>query len=246
MDMSDLHDVMTRKLKEHSVLSREDNALLRTLPANTRTIAAGEDLVRQGDSPSVSIVVLKGMVGRYHTLRSGGRQYISFHITGDWPDAQTLFLNKMDHSVCAIDEAHIAAIPHRSLIDVMERQPSLAFAIWRETLIDAAIFREAITNNGKREITVRLAHFLCEQFYRAKAANLVEDDVYDFPLSQTQIGDALGSSLTTINRAMQTLRKTRAFELRAGRLHIRNWRKLAERGDFNPAYLHLRRPPRVD
>lgn len=243
--MSSIHDVMIRKLKEHTALSREDVAMLESLPAKTRMAETNDDLVLQGDNPNVSIVVLSGMLARYHTLRSGGRQYLSFHIAGDWPDAQALFIEKMDHSVCAINGAYVATITHRALKDMMERAPSLAFAIWRETLIDAAIFREAITNNGKREIAVRVAHFLCEQFYRARAAGLVEGDVCDLPLSQTQIADALGSSLTTINRAMQSLRRTRAFELRAGRLQVRNWRKLADYGDFNPSYLHLRRPLRM-
>lgn len=112
-------------------------------------------------------------------------------------------------------------------------------------MIDAAIFRQAITNNGKREITVRLAHFLCEQYYRAKAAGLVDDATCELPLSQSQIADALGSSLTTINRAMQSLRKTRSFELKAGSLRMNDWRRLCEYGGFDPLYLHLRRPPRT-
>lgn len=244
--MSTVHDVMIRKLKAHSALSRDDIAVLQSQPATTRNVAANEDLVRQGENPKVSIIVLSGMLGRYHTLRSGGRQYLSFHIAGDWPDAQALFVERMDHSVCAMNEASIATISHRRLIGLIERVPSIAFAIWRETLIDAAIFRQAITNNGKREITVRLAHFLCEQFYRAKAADLVTGGACDLPLSQTQIADALGSSLTTINRAMQSLRKTRALDLTAGRLQIRNWPKLADYGDFDPAYLHLRRAPHID
>ena len=73
----------------------------------------------------------------------------------------------------------------------------------------------------------------------------MKENACDLPLSQTQIADALASSLTGINRAMQALRKTQSFELRGGRLHMRNWRRLADYGDFNPSYLHLRRPPRM-
>ena len=242
--MPDIYDIMIRKLKEHTALSREDAILLRSLPIATRELRAEEDLVRQGDQADTSIVVLRGMVARYHTLGSGSRQYISFHIAGDWPDAQTLFIEKLDHSVCTISDAAVALIKHRHLIDLIERAPSIGFAIWRETLIDAAIFREAITNNSKREITARLAHFLCEQYYRANAAGLTKTDACFLPLSQSQIADALASSLTSINRAMQALRKHRWFEFKGGQLRIKNWRRLAEYGEFDPTYLHLRRPPR--
>jgi CRP-like cAMP-binding protein len=243
--MEGIHDVMIRKLEEHTPLKREEILVIRSLPASTRAAAPGEDLIRQGEKPDASIVVLSGMLARYHTLKGGGRQYLSFHISGDWPEAQSLYLERMDHSVGAISAVSVALIPHRRIIALFEHMPTIGSAIWRETLIDAAIFRETITNNGKRETTARLAHFLCEQFYRAKAAGLVKDGACDLPLSQTQIADALASSLTGINRAMQALRKTQSFELRAGRLHIRNWRRLAEYGDFNPSYLHLRRPLRM-
>jgi CRP-like cAMP-binding protein len=185
--MNAVHDVLIRKLKEHTALSSSEIAALRSLPARIRTMAESEDIVRQGDKPDAAILVLEGMVGRYHSLGSGRRQYLAFHITGDMPDLQALFIDRMDHAVCAMDEATIALIPHAKLLALFERMPSIGFAIWRETLIDAAIFREVITNNGSREIAVRLAHFLCEQFYRARAAGTAESNVCALPLNQTQI-----------------------------------------------------------
>lgn len=127
------------------------------------------------------------MLGRYHALSSGRRQYLSFHITGDMPDVQALFVDRMDHAVCAMGEATIALIPHRKLLDLFEAMPSIGFAIWRETLIDAAIFREVITNNGGRQTKVRLAHFLCEQFYRARAAGAAESNSCALPLNKLKL-----------------------------------------------------------
>jgi CRP-like cAMP-binding protein len=88
---------------------------------------------------------MSGTVGRYHLLSNGRRQYLSFHIIGDMPNAQGLFIDQMDHAVCAMGRAEIAFIPHGEMVRAFKSRPSLAFAVWRETLIDAAIFREAIT-----------------------------------------------------------------------------------------------------
>ena len=49
-----------------------------------------------------------------------------------------------------IGPALIASIPHKDLIAGFNRRPPVGVAIWRETLIDAAIFREAITNNSAK------------------------------------------------------------------------------------------------
>lgn len=240
--MEAVHDVMIRKLGEHTALSAGEIAGLRSLPTDTRSIRPEEDIVRQGDKPKVSVVVISGMLGRYHTLGGGTRQYLSFHIAGDLPDAQALFVERMDHSVCSMNESIIALIAHEKLIALFDKIPTVGFAIWRETLIDAAIFREAITNNSSREVPVRLAHFLCEQYYRARTVGLVQDGCCDLPLSQTQLAEALGSSLTTINRAMQMLRAKGAVDVRAGRLQVKNWTRLSSYCSFDPLYLHLRKP----
>jgi CRP-like cAMP-binding protein len=239
------HDVVIRKLRAHSNLDEADLAAIRRLPYTERQLSREEDIVRQGDKPKASAVVMQGMVARYHTLQTGKRQFLSLHIAGDMPDAQTLFIDSMDHAVCAIEDSVVSLVPHAALLTLFEQRPSIGFAIWRETLIDAAIFREAITNNSGRPLGTRLAHFLCEQYYRARAAGQAKTGSCKLPLTQTQIGEALGASLPSISRALQTVRRTRSMDLRGGTLYIHNWTRMVELGDFNPSYLHLRKPSRL-
>ena len=146
--MSKSLEVLALKLKEHSRLTAADLSVLYSLSHIVRELRADEDLIRQGDQPKVSAVVLSGMVARYHLLANGARQYLSFHMAGDMPDSQAVFIEKMDHAVCAVGDAMVALVPHKDLIAAFDRQPTLGFAIWRETLIYAAIFRDAITNNS--------------------------------------------------------------------------------------------------
>jgi CRP-like cAMP-binding protein len=240
--MRSWHDVLIRKLKEHSILQGADVAAIRRILATERALGSREDLVRQGDRPKASVVVLKGMVARYHSLSGGGRQYLSLHIAGDMPDAQSLFLDRMDHAVCAMDDVVVALLPHKALLKIFDERPAVGFAFWRETLIDAAIFREAITNNSARPLQARLAHFFCEQFYRARAAGLTKSNMCRLPFTQTEIGETVGTSLASITRGLLALRASRAMELRSGELHVLNWERLVELGEFNPSYLHLKKP----
>ena len=243
--MADLHEMMLRKLTEHSFLSQEDIAGIGSLNAHTRTLRPDDDIVRQGDRPQLSVVILDGMLARYHTLAGGKRQYLAFHIAGDMPDAQALFLETMDHAVCAIDKAVVALVPHKDLLSLFIMRPTIGFAIWRETLIDAAIFREWITNNGSRAPRARMAHLFCEQYYRAQAGGAAKPGTCSLPLSQAQLGQALGMSLVTVNRTLQALRATRCVELRDGILQVRDWKRLAQIGQFDPAYLHAKRQPEL-
>lgn len=243
--MASPSEVLSRKLKEHSRLGAEDVAELSRFSHRARQLAANEDFIRQGDRPDVTALVVSGMVARYHLLKDGRRQYLSFHIPGDLPDAQSLFLDRMDHAVCAIGEAELVLIPHAQIRRAFERRPMVGFAIWRETLIDAAIFREAITNNSGRSMPVRMAHLFCEIFYRARTSGLVDGNTCDLPLSQTQIGETLGMAIATVSRTLQALRRARLIEFKGGRLTVKDWRRLVVAGDFNPEYLHLKRAVRI-
>lgn len=243
--MDSATDILIRKLKEHTRLSSEDVAALQTLTHTNRELAPGEDVVLQGDKPKIAVLVVKGMVGRYHARPAGNRQYLSFHISGDMPDSQSLFLDQMDHSVCALGAgAVVSLVPHHEILRMFETHPPAGYAFWRATLIDAAIFREAITNNSSRPVRARIAHFMCEQFYRARAAGLGTEDSCRLPISQMQLGETLGISVVTANRALQALRRTGAMEFRDGTLMVKSWEKLTALGEFDPRYLHLTRQNR--
>jgi CRP-like cAMP-binding protein len=241
--MSDTLSILVRKLEEHSRLTADDRKAILSLSHAVRGLESNQDLIRQGDNPSVSALVTSGIVARYHLLRNGKRQYLSFHLTGDMPDSQALFIDEMDHAVCAIGPASVALIEHTDLLATFKRRPSVGFAIWRETLIDAAIFREAITNNGARARTARMAHLFCELYYRAKASGLTEDGTLIAPISLVQLGETLAMSIATVNRTLNELRKSRTVDFHRGILHIKHWDRLARTGQFNPIYLHLKKAP---
>jgi CRP-like cAMP-binding protein len=236
------HQTLIAKLKEHSRLGSADIATIRSLSCEVRQLAADEDMIRQGDDPKVSALVLHGIVARYHLLRDGRRQYLSFHLTGDLPDAQALFINRMDHAVCAMGPASVALIPHKDIIRAFSTRPEVGFAIWRETLIDAAIFREAITNNSARTTLARMAHLFCELFYRAKASGLTRGDKFSLPISLAQLGETLSMSIATVNRTLAQLRARRVMDFRTGSLQVGNWEDLVQIAQFDPAYLHLKKP----
>jgi CRP-like cAMP-binding protein len=244
--MAIAHDplaILSRKLQEHSGLDQNDLAEIRRLTPTVRVLSGDEDIMRQGDRPTVCVLVVDGMVARYHILSNGRRQYLSFHLAGDMPDSQGLFIDHMDHAVCAIGQATIATITHADLLAAFNRRPSFGYAIWRETLVDAAIFREAITNNSARPTTARMAHLFCEIFYRSSASGLVTNKSCPAPIGLAQLGEALGMSLATVNRTLATLRQTEAADLKNGQLTVSDWALLVELGDFDPRYLHLRNAP---
>jgi CRP-like cAMP-binding protein len=221
-------------------LSEDDKHALVDLPMQVLDLKADQDVVREGDRPTRCCLILEGFACTFKLTGTGKRQIMSFHIPGDIPDLQSLHLTFLDSSLGTITPCKAGFIQHEHLLDICERHPRIATAFWRATLIDAAIFREWVANIGRREAYARLAHLLCETMTRMKAVGLAEDDSCELPMTQTELGDAMGVSTVHVNRTLQDLRGDNLITLKAGKLRVLDWDALAKAGDFDPNYLHLR------
>ena len=126
---------------------------------------------------------------------------------------------------------HAAFLPHDTVRDLIRRCPPIGDAFWRETLIDAAVFREWMLGLGRREAYGRMAHLLCELYVRLKAVGLTNGDGYAFPLTQAELGDALGLSTVHVNRTLQDLRGEGLITLQGGLLRCSTGRA-SERPEF--------------
>ena len=75
---------------------------------------------------------------------------LSIHVPGEIPDLQSLHLQVLDHDLMTLTECTLGFISHVSLREITRRRPNVAEVFWRDTLIDAAMFREWIVNVGQR------------------------------------------------------------------------------------------------
>lgn len=230
----------TQKLESVADLDPEERAAIERLPATIRTLEPGQDIVRQGDRPTQCCLIVEGFAFRYKMLRGGKRQILSFHIPGDIPDLQNLYLDVMDHSLGALVPTQAAFIPHGAIRDLAGRFPRVFGALWRETLVDAATYREWIVGLGRRSAYARTAHLLCELLVRVKAVGLTSDYSFALPLTQAELADALGLSIVHVNRIIQLLRSRNLVTMRGGKVTVGDWEGLRTAAEFDPAYLHFK------
>jgi DNA-binding transcriptional regulator LsrR (DeoR family) len=71
-----------------------------------------------------------------------------------------------------------------------------------------------------------------------------DNGTFDFPLTQTELGDALGLSTVHVNRTVKKLRQNRLISWHSHSLTILDFERLKEVADFDDAYLELRGRPR--
>jgi CRP-like cAMP-binding protein len=237
---SDFHDnPLIRKMESVFTLADDERQALEALPMQVMVIKDNQDIVRIGDRPSRSCLILSGFACTYKVTVGGKRQIVSFAIAGDVPDLQSLHLKVLDNSISTISTCRVGFITHQDLREICDRYPRIAAAFWRETLIDASIFREWVMNVGQREAYQRMAHVLCELLVRLRAVGLVEDHVCDLPITQGEFADALGVTNVHVNRVLQQMRADGLIETKGTQVRIPDWDRLKQVGEFDPTYLHL-------
>jgi CRP-like cAMP-binding protein len=233
------HAILIRKLQSISPLSENETHCLLTLPLSIKSVGADTDVVPEGDRPKDCCLVIEGFTCRYKCTADGKRQIFSFHLPGDIPDLQSLHLKVMDHSLATLTPSKLAFIPHEGLAELIRRCPRVGDVFWRDTLIDAAVFREWMIGIGRRTAYGRIAHLLCEVFVRMKAVGLADEQKCQLPVTQAELGDALGLSTVHVNRSLQDLRGKGLIGLRGGSLSVLNWEGLKHAGEFDVTYVHL-------
>jgi CRP-like cAMP-binding protein len=227
------HGRLVTKLESISRLDASERAAIAALPLRTRTVEAGTDIIAQGSSPHECCFAIEGLLCRYGLTGGGGRQIVSFHVSGDMLDRDALHMSNLDHSVSSLSAARVAYVPHPDIVRLAEAMPNIGLAFWRDAVVDSGIYRQWLISIGRRNAKQRLAHLICETFTRMEAVGLAEADHFHFPVTQVQLGDALGLSAIHVNRSLQELRQDALVAWKGRVVTILNAAELREAADFD-------------
>jgi CRP-like cAMP-binding protein len=236
---NNLLDGVVRKLAGHTPLDADDCDAIRALPYTLRTLDPGSYLVREGDLPQYCCVLVSGFAYRHKVTGDGQRQILAIHMAGEFVDLHNIYLDVSDHNVQALTRSQVAFVPRPAVGELSQVRPNVARAMWTDTLIDASIFREWVVNVGRRTSIARIAHLLCEFALRMEESGLSKDGVYQLPMTQEQLADAVGLTAVHVNRVLKELGRLGLIVRDKRSVSIPDWEKLRHIGDFNSRYLHL-------
>lgn len=234
---------LVRKLETRDRLTAEERGALKGLMEPVKVVHAGQMLVRPGDRPTSSTLLIGGFCARFNLLNDGSRSFTQISVAGDFIDLHSLLMAQMDHGIVAVTGCSISKSPHDRLRAITNQHPHLARMLWLDTAIDAAIHRQWLHRMGTQDAVGRLAHLICETEARLAAVGLAGPDGFDFPLTQIDLADCLGMSAVHVNRTLMTLRRARLVEWHGGRVRIVDHRQLFALAEFDPVYLRLERSP---
>lgn len=240
-DIEGEHSIV-RRFRNFAALSEMEEAQLRSLASEQpQTVAAGRDLIREGERPRGVYLILTGWACAYKMLEDGRRQTLAFLLPGDLTDIHNVAPAEMDHSIRALTDVRYVELPYDRLQEVGREHPRLLQALWWQSTTVISVQREWTVSIGQRSAFERLSHLFCEIFLRLKAVGLTDDLSCDMPATQTDLGEATGLTSVHVNRTLQSMREAGLVMLKNRTLTIPDFATLQTRALFSPNYLCLRR-----
>ncbi|MGE5562549.1 MAG: Crp/Fnr family transcriptional regulator [Bacillota bacterium] len=230
-----------KKLRARDDLSNAEEEAVRSLVSEVVEVQQDRTVIRHDQDLHNSTMLLSGWLARAKDLPNGQRQLAELHVAGDFADLHSFTLKYLDHDVISLTPCRLALVPHERLREVMERFPHLARLYWLMTNIDAAIQREWTLSVGSRTAISRMAHLFCEMNVRLGIVDLAVGNSYDFPLTQTELGECLGLTSVHVNRTLQELRRRGLIDLEGRRLWIHDLEALKEVASFDERYLYVQK-----
>lgn len=236
-------ELFLNRLTSHSPLNEEERAKILALPTSPFELAQHADIARTGEMLDCVCLVAEGLIGRFGQREDGGRQFVSVHVPGEMVNLSSLMLPPSAIVLHALTGSSILRVPHDSLRDLSFRYPAIAAAFWRDCVLDTGILAQWVINLGSRQARSRLAHLFCEFSVRYRLMDQSDGRTFRLPMTQEQLGDALGLTPVHINRTLQGLRGDGMVSFERGRVEVLDPQLLEATAEFDPGYLM---PPEIE
>jgi CRP-like cAMP-binding protein len=205
-------------------LTDEEEQFIGTLQSDLQSFATGTQVHREGDATVRPWVVASGWACRLRTMPDGRRQIISFFLPGDAIGVMDIPHPAAQCTIVAITDLDLLGAT--KLVELLRNgdaaMPNIVEAFGKEPIRRRAQQLDHILRLGRMTALERTAHLLLELNDRMAVAGLARGDRFPLPLTQSQLGEALGLSLVHVNRTMQQLRRDGLIELKSGWTSILN------------------------
>lgn len=237
MKAESAHGALGRKLGAFLSLSNAEVDCIEVMQKKVKSVAAGCDLVRDGDPYERTYIVADGWAMRFKTLSDGRRQILNFVLPGDFVGLFSPLFETADHNVSALTDMTVHPVEPTYMVELFANCPRLGAAIAWSAGRDEALLSEQVVRVGRRSAYERTGHIVLELLHRLRLVGEAGQRSFEMPLTQEILADTLGLSIVHVNRTLRRLRENGLLELSDGRLVIKDLEKLTGAAEFSPDYL---------
>lgn len=201
----------------------------RSYPRNTEVYAAGE--------PNKNLFVVKsGWLYSYTNHIDGRRQIVKLHHPGDVIGFSDLAFTETTTFLWAADAACLCPFPKDGLEAVFSTSAQLSALLFTLAARDQVLLIDVIRAIGRMQARDRLAYLLLDIAHKLRITNTSMTSTFRLPLTQTEIGDAIGLTNVYVSRSFFNLEKAGYIRRSGGEVNILDEAAMIDLCDFSDRY----------
>ncbi|GAB5413698.1 MAG: Crp/Fnr family transcriptional regulator [Congregibacter sp.] len=230
--MSDHDSCLVSKLSHYISLRESDRQLLAEIEKDEQEVDAHQLLYCLGDSIKNLYVVKTGWLIGYTHLPNGGRHVTRFYHPGDILGLSTLAFERFAIDVRSVNPGVLCPFPKRAFDKIFREAPRLAALMFTITSREQVILMDRLRATSSLNPVGRLAYLFLNTLDRLRITNSEMTNQMNMPLTQYDLGDALGLTNVTVSRTMGMMEESRLIKRDPGKLTLLDEKKLAELCDY--------------
>ncbi len=228
-----MHDSpLETRLSRHLALTYAERDALRRLERRERAFRAGDIVVEEGAEIDKLYVVASGWLHGSVRLKDGGRQILRFYFVGDITTTFSIAWGYSAATLRAVSNATLLEIPKPAFGRLFRSHPRLGALLYAVGASEQVSMAERLTSVGRTDGFTRIATLLLDIRARLRVVDGLNGSSFELPLTQQDLGDAVGLTKTHVSRSLKALTETGLVE-RTGRIiRINDVDRLAAMVDF--------------
>lgn len=200
-----------------------------------RRYAQGEIIHDFEENTRRLLFLVSGWAVSSKVLPNGTRIVVEFSLRGDMISTPLAYMSR--EAVHALSDVVVCEFPDFTAQSGPDVSPRLYRIVLTEMMRRQARMSERLANIGRRDALERTGHLLLELAARLGPSKTRPNlNGFECPLTQSDIGDAVGLSTVHINRVLKDMRMNGLVSFRNGIVEFLDRQRLVELVDFDESY----------
>ena len=217
---------LVTRMEQHLALTDAERAALEEMQRHEMRFGPGQLLMEQDKPNDLLYVVQQGWVHSARRLVNGSRQLVAFHYAGDMVGTSSIAWSIATNTITTVSDCIVSELPKAALGRLFRAEPRLAGALYAIAAADFVAMGDRLTSIGRMGAIERLSLLLLDIIARLRVTAGGVIDSFDLPLTQQDIGDAVGLTKVHVSRTLGDMERRGLIERHGRRVRLKAEREM--------------------
>lgn len=234
-----MHSALESRLSQYLSLTFAEREALRWLERRERRFEAGEIVVSEGETLDTLYVVASGWLHGSVRVPDGGRQILRFYFVGDITTTFSIAWGYSAATLTAVSACTLYETPRELFGRLFQEHPRIGALLYGVSASEQVAMADRLTSVGRSDGFTRVATLLLDIYSRLRMVDALDGPMFELPLTQQDLGDAVGLTKEHVNRSLKSLEQTGLVERSGRMIRINDVEALAKMVNFKDRHGHV-------